>query len=189
MLLPLETDRLILRRFALSDAPGILRLSADPSVHEVADELGSDEREARAYLEQQLALDEFEPEALFDLAIERREAGELIGMATVVRTEPNVEIGYALHTDFRRRGYATEAANALLELAMVELGASEVRAQVAPENAPSRAVLERVGLREVGAHFAVREAGNLAYAITRDERLRQGEQARYAERPCSNAIL
>jgi RimJ/RimL family protein N-acetyltransferase len=169
VLLPLETDRLTLRRFALDDVPGVLRLSADPTVHEVADELGSDEPEARAYVEQQLALDEFEPGALFDLAIERPEGGELIGMATVVRTEPTVEIGYALHTDFRGRGYATEAATALLALAMAEFGASEVRAQVAPANGPSRAVLERVGLREVGDRFAVREAGDLAYAITSEE--------------------
>lgn len=167
-LLPIETERLLLRRFALGDVAGVLRLSADPSVHEVADELGSDEREARTYVEQQLALDEFEPGALFDLAIERREGGELIGMATVVRTDPNVEIGYALHTDFRGRGYATETATALLELAMVEFGALEVRAQVAPSNGPSRAVLERIGMSEAGDRFAVREADDLAYAITRE---------------------
>ncbi len=169
MLLPLQTERLVLRRFALGDVSAVLRLSADPSVHSVAAELGSNERGARRYLEGQIALDEFEPGALFDLAIERREDGELIGMATVVRTEPSVEIGYALHSDARGRGYATETAGALVSLSFTEFGTPKVRAQVAPENAASRAVLERVGLRDTGGQFAVREAGDLAYAISRAE--------------------
>lgn len=166
----------MLRRFALDDVADVLRLSADPSVQAVAAELGANESEARGYLEGQIALDEFEPGALFDLAVKRREDGELIGMATVVRTEPSVEIGYALHSDARGRGYATEAAGALVSLAFAEFGASEVRAQVAPENSASRAVLERVGLLDTGGRFAVREAGDLAYAISRDawER-RQGD--------------
>ena len=42
--LPIEVDRL--RRFTLEDVPNVLRLSADPSVHDAADELGSNETEA-----------------------------------------------------------------------------------------------------------------------------------------------
>ena len=174
MPLPLVTERLVLRRFAPGDVAAILRLSADPAVHEVADELGSNEAEAGSYLAAQLVLEEFERDALFDLAIALRAGGEVVGMATVVRGDARAEIGYALHTDFRGRGYATETAAALLDLAFVELCAAEVQAQVAPSNAASRAVLERVGMTEdTTRRIAVREAGDLGYTVSREAWERQ----------------
>ena len=170
MPLPIVTARLTLRRFADGDVSAILRLSADPSVHEVADELGTNEAEALAYVAKQRALEEFERDALFDLAIALRDGDEVIGMATVVRGEVSAEIGYALHSDFRGRGYATETAAALLEVAFTERLVGEVQAQVAPSNARSRAVLERIGMSEdVAGRIDVREAGDLGYAISREE--------------------
>lgn len=170
MPLPIQTDRLLLRRFADGDVPAILRLAADPTVHEVADELGSNETEAGTYLKTQLALEEFERGALFDLAIALRAGGEVIGMATLVRGEVSAEIGYALHSDFRGHGYATEAAAALLGVAFTELGVDEVQAQVAPTNRASCAVLTRVGMSEdASGRIELREAGDLAYAISREQ--------------------
>ena len=80
--LPITTDRLTIRRFEESDVDGVLRLSLDPTVHEVADELGSNETEVLAYIRAQLALDDFQPGALFDLALTRTEDGELLGKHT-----------------------------------------------------------------------------------------------------------
>jgi ribosomal-protein-alanine N-acetyltransferase len=172
--LPLQTGRLILRRFEERDVPAVLHLSSDPAVHAAAAELGSTEPEALAYIRAQRALAPFELGALFDLAIVRRHDGELIGMATLVRSATTAEIGYALHTTFRGHGYATEAAAALVETAFTELAVNEVQAQVAPTNTPSRAVLERVGMQPVtDGHIAVREASDLAYAIGRDDWDRQ----------------
>ena len=172
--LPLQTDRLTLRRFEERDVPAVLRLSADPSVHDAAEELGSTEPEALAYIQAQHALAPFELGALFDLAIVRRHDDELIGIATVVRAATTTEIGYALHTTFRGHGYATEAAAALVETAFCALAVDEVQAQVAPNNTPSRAVLERVGMQPVtDDHIKVRQPGDLAYAIGRDDWERQ----------------
>jgi RimJ/RimL family protein N-acetyltransferase len=44
------------------------------------------------------------------------------------------EIGWTLHPDFFGQGYATEAANATLELAFGELGLHRVRAELDPRN-------------------------------------------------------
>ena len=167
--LPITTDRLLLRRFEDRDVPAVLRLSSDPSVHDAADELGSTEPEALAYIRAQRTLAPFELSALFDLAIVRRHDDELIGIATVVRAATTAEIGYALHTTFRGHGYATEAAAALVETAFRALAVDEVQAQVAPINTRSRAVLERLGMHLVtDAHVHVRQPNDLAYAITRD---------------------
>lgn len=70
----------------------------------------------------------------------------------VPRWDPEVvEIGWHLHRDHHGRGYATEAAGALLRHGFEELGLAAVDAIVAERNAPSQAVAERLGMRPIGA--------------------------------------
>jgi RimJ/RimL family protein N-acetyltransferase len=59
------------------------------------------------------------------------------------------EIGYTVFAEFRRRGYAREAARGLVEWAF-EQGQSEVYATVSPANAPSLAVVKGLGFTQVG---------------------------------------
>lgn len=169
MSLPIEAERVRLRRFRASDVPWVLRLSSDPSVREAAEELGTNEAEAAAYIERQNALAEFEPGALFDLAIALRESDELIGMTTLVLGDGSAEVGYAQHSDFRGHGYVTEAAGALVSYAFDELEVGLVHAEVEPENRPSRAVLERLGFTEVTGQRETRSKTAVAYAVTRAE--------------------
>ena len=62
------------------------------------------------------------------------------------------EIGWTLHPDFFGKGYATEAATAVLGLAFGELGMHRVRAELDPRNDASIALCRRLGMREE-AHF------------------------------------
>jgi [ribosomal protein S5]-alanine N-acetyltransferase len=62
------------------------------------------------------------------------------------------EIGYTVFTPSRGRGYAKEAATALVEWAFAE-GESEVYASVAPNNAPSLAVVRAVGFTQIGTQI------------------------------------
>jgi RimJ/RimL family protein N-acetyltransferase len=166
MSLPIEAARVRLRRFTLDDVPNVLRLSSDPSVHEAADELGSNETEAAAYIDKQNQLADFEPGALFDLAIALRDNDELIGMTTLVLGDGTAEIGYALHSNFRGNGYATEAARALVAHAFTNLGVTLVHAEIEPENRPSRAVIERLGFANVTGAIETRSPTAVAYSIT-----------------------
>jgi RimJ/RimL family protein N-acetyltransferase len=59
------------------------------------------------------------------------------------------EIGYTVFSPFRGRGYAKEAAGALVDWAF-EQGEREVYASVSPTNAPSLAVVRAVGFTQVG---------------------------------------
>lgn len=59
-----------------------------------------------------------------------------------------VELGYAVDTPFRRRGYATEAARGMIVWATTR-GIRRVLASVAPGNAASLAVVRKLGMREV----------------------------------------
>ncbi len=60
-----------------------------------------------------------------------------------------VEVGWHLHPDSWGRGYATEAARAVLDLAFGE-GLVEVYAVVRPGNEPSLAVCRRLGMAPLG---------------------------------------
>jgi RimJ/RimL family protein N-acetyltransferase len=59
------------------------------------------------------------------------------------------EIGYTVFSQFRGRGYAKEAARGLVDWAF-EQGEREVYATVSPSNAPSLAVVRRLGFMQVG---------------------------------------
>lgn len=60
---------------------------------------------------------------------------------------PCVEIGWRLATAYWGHGYATEAARAVLAHAWDPLGLTEVVSFTAAGNAPSRAVMTRIGMR------------------------------------------
>ena len=58
------------------------------------------------------------------------------------------EIGFTLHPDHQGHGYATEAAEAIVELAFGTYGLHRVCAGVEPRNTASVRVLERLGMRK-----------------------------------------
>jgi RimJ/RimL family protein N-acetyltransferase len=62
----------------------------------------------------------------------------------------SVEVGYSVIPDRRRRGYATEAARAIVEWALDEPGVKVVVAGCDRGNVPSIRTLERVGFRRTG---------------------------------------
>jgi [ribosomal protein S5]-alanine N-acetyltransferase len=93
------------------------------------------------------------PDAVFGprLVVERR-TGEVIGTAGFFGAprEGVVEIGYGIVPSRRRRGFATEAAGALIELAQAQPGVSELIAHAESGNAASIRVLEKNALTYAG---------------------------------------
>lgn len=65
----------------------------------------------------------------------------------------SVEVGYAVDPDFRRRGYARAALEALLERAEEDPSVRCVRASVRPDNAASLALIADYGFVEVGERW------------------------------------
>lgn len=64
-----------------------------------------------------------------------------------------VEIGYRVRPEHRRRGVATEVVRALFDWAAREHGVTRFRASIAPDNVPSRAIVARLGFRQVGVQI------------------------------------
>jgi ribosomal-protein-alanine N-acetyltransferase len=60
------------------------------------------------------------------------------------------ELGYTVFATFRRRGYATEAARALMDWAFREHSVERFRVSISPDNQPSLGMAEKLGFRRIG---------------------------------------
>ena len=142
--LPIQTARLRLRRLVPGD------LAALHSIHSREDVTRwlywdpRSEDEVRASLDAHVARP-FDEGVVLAIDLE----GELIGTANVAVGEHRQgEIGFMLHPDHQGHGYATEAAEAMLELAFETYDLHRVVGRLEPRNAASASVLERLGMRK-----------------------------------------
>lgn len=149
----LETDRLLLRRRRADEAPLYRRLwtERDPRVppHRRIDAEGRPtvaDIAARIRAEDHVA-------GLGLLAVQRKDTGEVIGYCGLLLPpdgppdEP--ELAYELLRAAHGRGYATEAALAVVTWAC-GAGYPRLRAGVRDWNAASRRVLQKLGFNETG---------------------------------------
>jgi [ribosomal protein S5]-alanine N-acetyltransferase len=70
-----------------------------------------------------------------------------------VKAADAVELGYTIFEPYRRRGYATEVARALMEWAEKKHGIRHFVASVGPWNEPSLAMMLRLGFEQTGRHW------------------------------------
>jgi len=85
----------------------------------------------------------------YPFAITDRTTGELLGNLPVSTQDSVATVGYWLAPGARGNGYLVEALGALVEW-LPTIGMERVRADVHPDNAPSRQVLEWAGFKNVG---------------------------------------
>jgi ribosomal-protein-alanine N-acetyltransferase len=89
----------------------------------------------------------------YRLALELLDEDTLIGGARIHVEDPEhhqASLGYALHHTHWGKGYATEAATLMLDLAFGQLGIHRVEAHVEPSNTASVRVVEKLGMRREG---------------------------------------
>lgn len=104
--------------------------------------------EARSFVE--ASLTNFEQQGYGLWLVFAREGKHLVGFAGLLRSDgeaPNLL--YGVHPDFWGKGYATEAANAVLGYALERLALPLVKADVDEPNVTSVRVLEKLGMRRV----------------------------------------
>ncbi len=149
MTLPIQTERLVLRRFEIADIGAMLDFLAHPSVARATPNIEATEAGVRSYIESQITYRPFEQDKLFDLAIELKAEGRVIGMLTLITRQHQMgEIGWAMHIDYRGRGLATEAAAGLVGYAFTNLGLHRIQASTTSDNGESLRLMARLGMRQ-----------------------------------------
>jgi RimJ/RimL family protein N-acetyltransferase len=149
---PVRTERLLLRPLTAGDADALLAYRGRSDVcryvpFEPMDRQVISERLAAQWATTALTN---EGQALV-LGIELARTGELVGDVVLFwqsREHRGGEIGYILNPDFAGRGYATEAAHALLRLGFEGLGLHRIIARLDERNEASANVARRLGMRQ-----------------------------------------
>ena len=148
MSLPIITERLILRRFTYDDVQDILDFVSHPSVSRIVTEIEATETGVKKYIDLKNTYELFEKDKCFDLAIVRKADSKVIGLVTLIRkNHMQGQIGWALGVDYRSKGYATEAAEALIGYGFNILGLHRIYADTTDRNSASWRVMERLGMR------------------------------------------
>jgi [ribosomal protein S5]-alanine N-acetyltransferase len=140
----LRTERLALTDVTQDDAEFVFELMNDPGwLMNIGDRKIRSLEDARTYIAERFA------KSLW--LVVRDEAGQPLGMCGLVDRDglDHHDIGYAFLGRHAGKGYATEAARAVLAHARGPLGHQTVLAITAPDNTASQRVLEKIGLKFV----------------------------------------
>jgi RimJ/RimL family protein N-acetyltransferase len=157
-MLSYATDRLTLRPWTREDAGFVFDLYSRWEVQRfigIAPQVMENPSEAVARVEKWMSQDH----AVHGIwAVEEKQTGRLVGVLLlkaipashgIVDARQDTEIGWHFHPDFWGRGYASEAAGAILRHAFSQ-GMREVVAVTNPANSASRRVCERIGMEHLG---------------------------------------
>jgi RimJ/RimL family protein N-acetyltransferase len=146
MTVTLETARLILRPPVEADLDGFAAFGAD---EEAARFLGGAQPRAVAWRAMAGIAGSWSLKGFGMFSVIEKASGAWVGRIGPLQPEgwPGTEVGWGLLRQAWGRGYASEAAEICIDWAFDALGWSEVIHTIDPDNAPSRAVAERLGSR------------------------------------------
>jgi len=143
----LRTQRLTLDAFTADDAADLHALFADPDTHTIGSGPFTAFEQTERWIANRVAAQH--DHGLCWYALRCAETGLLVGNCGMLKGRTSFEepeIGYLIQASHRGRGYATEAAMAVLQ----QCHAARIRrvwAGIRPRNAASRHIATRLGMR------------------------------------------
>ena len=176
---PLQTPRLLLRRFTMDDAQNMFDLWCnDPEVTRFLSwgphgTIDNTKRLLKSWKQR------YEDTMFYNWCIEF-EGLPIGGIDLIMRSEKSLraELGYCLSNRYKGRGLVTEAACAVLTFAFEDVGLHKICAKHDVENPASGRIMQKLGMRQEGYMKldAQRLDGTYSdmvlYGILRDEWLR-----------------
>lgn len=148
----LKTDRLLIRRLTEDDAPFILGHLNEPSfIENIRDSKVRTLDDARRYLREG-ALLSYSKFGFGLYLVVLQDSAEPIGMCGLLQRPdlPAPDIGFALDPPFWGKGFALEAATAVMQYGFGPLGLPEILAITSPENERSARLLRRLEMEDRG---------------------------------------
>ena len=173
----LTTNRLLLREFEESDWTAVLAYQSDPLYLRYYAWMDRTKEDVKAFVKMFLEQQKERPRTKFQLAVIPKDNNQLIGNCGIRINNPEMReanIGYELDSRFWGLGYATEAAQAILQFGFEELGLHRIYASTVGVNKGSARVLEKLGMRRE-AHELEKEfikghwRDSLTYAMLEQE--------------------
>jgi len=149
----ITTERLILREFREDDWRDVLAYQRDPLYLRYYEWEERSPEAVQKFVRRFVAQQQARPRIKYQLAITLKHNQQLIGncgirMAEVEATE--ADIGYELAPQQWGKGYATEAAQAIVEFGFTELRLHRIWAECNADNSGSAGVLKKVGMQLEG---------------------------------------
>ena len=142
----IETSRLYLREFELSDARSLFDLNSDKEVIKyTGDDHFYSESEALDFIKN---YEHYKIHGFGRWAVLLKENNEFIGWSGLKLNEENdIDIGFRFFKKYWGRGFAFESAKAVLEYGFSDLKIDCIVGRVVPENIASVRVLEKLGMK------------------------------------------
>jgi ribosomal-protein-alanine N-acetyltransferase len=166
-----QTKRLTLRNLQLTDGNPMMDIFGDAEVMRFGD--GVHTREwVDSWL--QRCLESYRSRGFGPYAVVERSSSDLIGYCGLfhfpdINGHEEIELGYRLKRAAWGQGYATEAARAIRDFAFHALKPNRLIALIAPENAPSIRVAEKIGMHyESDVMLTGYDHPDRVYAITKE---------------------
>lgn len=144
----LQTERLLLRQFTLSDTAFIIELlNTEDWIKYIGDRNIKTEEQAKQYLTNG-PIKSYAANG-FGLCLVALKDGTPTGLCGLIKRDhlPHPDIGYAFLPQYTGSGYAFEIANAVLQHAFSELKKEKIIAITLPENKNSVKLLEKLGMK------------------------------------------
>ena len=142
----LETERLLLRQPTIDDAEFLLRIVNEPSwLQYIGDRNVHTIEEAKNYLLNG-SIKSFETNGFGFAIVIHKESGALIGMCGLVKRDflEDVDIGFAYFPQYTGKGYAFEAADAMMKFAREHLFINRISAITTQDNESSIKLLKKI---------------------------------------------
>jgi len=142
-----RTERLFIRHLTEADIPALASLWTDPEVTRFMGGPRDFEKVSGSFKEDLLS-----PPPKLDLwPVIERASGEVVGhcglLPKTVDGQDEIELVYLMATAFQGRGFATEAALALLGHAFQKLGLTRLVSLIDPANTASERVASKAGMK------------------------------------------
>lgn len=174
----IETERLTLRRFDYGDNESMRKnWIADEKIQSLYSEpVYSTAEEVKGLLDKYIG--SYDREDYYRWAVIEKASGECIGQIAYFLVDSKnhfAEIEYCIGAAFQRRGYATEAAKAVIAYGFDRINLHKVQICTKTINKPSKRVIEKCGLTYEGTlrdyfYMNGEYVGRLYFSILRDER-------------------
>lgn len=160
----LETERLRLRYWRESDVDSFFAFYRDPQSAAV---YGDDVKRSDVWRRIALIIGHWQLRGFGPSALEDKATGKFAGHGGLWFPDDwdDVEVGYGIMPEFRRQGYAVEAARRVRDYGYREKGLKRLVSYINPENKVSRRVAEKLGAVPDG-EFLLHGKPHLVYLHT-----------------------